>query len=69
MLGVPTVFKIVRYSDAQDGLAKVLSVLDLLPKLEHSVWKASRFRPGRGAAFFTLLRRAGTPVELSALPP
>jgi hypothetical protein len=24
---------------------------------------------GRGAAFFTLLRRAGTPVELSALPP
>ncbi len=31
--------------------------------------KASRSCPGRGAAFFTLLRRAGTHVELSALSP
>jgi len=29
--------------------------------------KAARSRPGRGAASFTLLRRAGTHVELSAL--
>jgi len=30
-------------------------------------WKASRSCPGRGAAFVTLLRTAGTHVELSAL--
>jgi hypothetical protein len=29
-LGVPTIFKVVRYSDGQDGLAKVMSALDLL---------------------------------------
>jgi hypothetical protein len=29
-LGVPTIFKIVRYSDSRDGLAKVMSALDLL---------------------------------------
>jgi len=29
-LGVPTVFKVVRYSDGQDGLAKIVSALDLL---------------------------------------
>ena len=29
-LGVPTIFKVVRYSDGQDGLAKVMNALDLL---------------------------------------
>jgi hypothetical protein len=28
-LGVPTIFKVVRYSDRQDGLSKVASALDL----------------------------------------
>ena len=29
-LGVPTIFKVIRYTDEQDGLAKVASALDLL---------------------------------------
>ena len=29
-LGVPTIFKVIRYSDSQDGLAKVMSAVDLL---------------------------------------
>jgi len=29
-LGVPAIFKVIRYSDDQDGLAKVMSALDLL---------------------------------------
>lgn len=29
-LGVPTIFKVVQYSDEQDGLAKVIGALDLL---------------------------------------
>jgi hypothetical protein len=32
-LGVPTVFKVIRYSDKQDGLAKVTSALDLLAQV------------------------------------
>jgi hypothetical protein len=28
-LGVPTIFKVVRYLDRQDGLEKVMSALDL----------------------------------------
>jgi hypothetical protein len=29
-LGVPTIFKVIRYSDRQDGLAKITSALNLL---------------------------------------
>jgi hypothetical protein len=29
-LGVPTVFRVVRYSDEQDGLTKLMDALDLL---------------------------------------
>jgi hypothetical protein len=29
-LGVPTIFKVIRYLDGQDGLAKIMSALDLL---------------------------------------
>jgi len=29
-MGVPTIFKVIRYSDRLDGLAKIMSALDLL---------------------------------------
>jgi hypothetical protein len=29
-LGVPTIFKVIRYSDRQDGLAKITTALNLL---------------------------------------
>jgi hypothetical protein len=31
-LGVPTIFRVIRYSDRPDGLAKVMSALDLLAR-------------------------------------